>query len=389
MNFVKSVGVVDGNSHSDLFLSMARLSITETAMKMARGDTDGGASKPKGKAKAKVKASGRKQRKSDSEDDEFVPEADVVVPTKKRKGEDVAPVSRSRPKRAAASSNLKEVHTEIEAQYVKPKAEKMAMLEQEALALTSREKDESRLLVEFAIHDADGEAQTVEVVGSQEVYVTCLVLPNCTPIDKSKGVLCQFMGPIVEWGFENYDKGEPSVWVGTGLAYYTLVQPSGKYKKHFSLLLEKAVVCVEVYRALSPSTGGDPGLGLNDLFARVSRSLRSGRQSMLQFFTRDYLIEHGNFIAGQLKALDEKADDDDQLFSGLPAIDALESECSKRTAPFRAIDVKPGTLTIKDVSGSNGNGADLAPEDMELEMDADEKLARHLQEMENRKIASR
>jgi hypothetical protein len=66
----------------------------------------------------------------------------------------------------------------------------------------------------------------------------------------------------------------------------------------------------------------------------------------------------------------------------LPVIDALESECSKRTASFRAVDVKPGTLTIKD-------GASSAPEEMELEMDADEKLARHLQEMENRKLANR
>ncbi|KAG0622398.1 hypothetical protein M758_3G094700 [Ceratodon purpureus] len=363
-----------------------QVAASETAMKMA---TDGGASKLKLKAKPKPKAAGRKQRKADSDDDEFEPEADTVVSTKKRKGEDVAPVSRARPKRAAASSSLKEVHTKIEAEYVKPKEEKMAMTEPEALALTSREKDESRLLIDFAFHDDDGEAQPIEVVGSQEVYVTCLVLPNITPIVKSKGVLCQFMGPVVEWGFENYDKGEPSVFIGTGLAYYTLVQPSGKYKKHYNLLLEKAIVCVEVYRALSSSTGGDPELGLNDLFARVSRSLRSGKQSVSQFFTRDYLIEQGSFIAGQLRALDANADDEDQLFSGLPAIDALESECSKRTAPIWAVDVKPGTLKIKDVSGSNSKGANSGPEEMELEMGADEKLARHLQEMENRKLASR
>jgi DNA (cytosine-5)-methyltransferase 1 len=358
--------------------------MAESGMKMAN---DGVAPKPKlkPKLKAKAKAAGRKQRKADSEDDEFV---EVVVPTKKRKGEEAAaPVARSRPKRAAASSSFKEVDAEIEAEYVKPKEEKMAMQEPEALALTSRERDESRLLIDFAFHDADGESQPVEVVGSQEVYVTCVVLPNSTPINKSKGVLCQFMGPVLEWGFENYDKGEPSVFIGTGLAYYTLVQPSGKYKKHFNLLLEKAVVCIEMYRALSPSTGGDPALGLNDLFARISRSLRSGKQSVAQFFTRDYLVEQGNFIAGQLKALDANADDDDQLFSGLPAIDALESECSNRTSPIWAVDVTPGALKIKDASGSNG--ANPAAEDVELEIGADEKLARHLQEMENRKLASR
>lgn len=358
-------------------------------MKMARSDNDGGGAK----LKRKAKPSGRKARKAASEDDdEFAPEReDDVKPGKKLKGADlVAAVQpRSRPKRAAASSSLKEVHCEIEDQYVSPKVEKMAMLEQEALALTSQEKDESRWLIDFAIHDIDGEAQPLEVVGSQEVYVTCLVLPNRAALDKSKGVLCQSMGPILEWGFEGYDKGEPSVFIGTGLAYYTLMQPSGRYKKHFNVLYEKAIVCVEVYRALSPSTGGDPELGLNDLYARVARSLRSGKQ---QFFTRDYLIEHGSFIAGQLKALDANADDDEQLFSGLSAIDALESECSKRTAQVWAVDVKPGTLKIKDVSASNSNGTNsVAAEvkEQEQEMDADWKLARHLQEMENRNLTSR
>jgi hypothetical protein len=36
-----------------------------------------------------------------------------------------------------------------------------------------------------------------------------------------------------------------------------------------------------------PLKDGDPTLGLNDLFARISRSLRSGKQSVAQFFTRD------------------------------------------------------------------------------------------------------
>lgn len=344
--------------------------------------TNGGAG---GKLKQKPKPSGRKARKAASDDDEFAPEVEDVKPNKKRKDAGTAALPRPRPKRAAASSNLKEVHCVIEDQYVSAKEEKMAMLEQEALALTSQEKDESRWLIDFSIHDVDGETLPLEVVGSQEVYVTCLVLPNKAALDKTKGVLCQSMGPILEWGFEGYDKGEPSVFIGTGLAYYTLMQPSGKYKKHFNVLYEKAIVCVEVYRALSPSSGGDPEIGLSDLFARVARSLRSGTQ----FFTRDYLIEHGTFIAEQLKALDANADDDEQLFSGLPVIDALESECSKRTAPAWAGEVKPGTLKIKDVSASNGNGASSEGKEEEQELDADFKLARHLQEMENRNLANR
>lgn len=353
---------------------------SEPAVKMTNGV---GASKPK----LKAKPSGRKARKAASDDKDFAPEPQDVKPSKKRKGSDATIVPRSRLKRAAASSSFKEPDCDIELQYVTPKAEKMAMLEQEALALTSQEKDESRWLIDFAIHDFDGEVLPLEVVGSQEVYVTCLVLPNRAALDKSKGVLCQSMGPILEWGFEGYDKGDPSVFIGTSLAYYTLVQPSGRYKKHFNVLYEKAIVCVEVYRALSPSTGGDPELGLNDLFARVARSLRSGTQ----FFTRDYLIEQGSFVAGQLKGLDAIADDDEQIFSGLPAIEALESECSKRTAPVWAVDVKPGTLKIKDIEGSNSNGAivEVKEQEQEQEMDADWKLARHLQEMENRNLASR
>jgi hypothetical protein len=36
-----------------------------------------------------------------------------------------------------------------------------------------------------------------------------------------------------------------------------------------------------------PLKDDDPALGLNDLLARISRSLRSGKQSVAQFFTRD------------------------------------------------------------------------------------------------------
>ncbi|XP_024387799.1 DNA (cytosine-5)-methyltransferase 1A isoform X2 [Physcomitrium patens] len=365
-------------------------------MKMKPCDNGGGGTMLKPKPNA---VAGRKGRKaSTSEIEEEFEVANPISKSRKRKGAelDVVPATRRpRPKRAAASTSLKEVHHEIEAQYVTPKDEKIPMLEQEALVLTSQEKDESRLLLDFFIHDGEGETQPLDVVGSHEVYVTCLMAPHTSSIvsiDKSKAVLCESMGPILEWGIEGYDKGEPSVYIGTGLSFYTLVQPSGRYKKHFNLLLEKVTVCVEVYRALSPSTGGDPQLGLNDLFARVARSLRSGKySSALQFFTRDYLIEQGGFIAGQLKALDGNADDDEQLFSGLPAIDVLESECLKRATQRWSVDVKPEALKIKDASASNGTSSKFEENDDQEQggMDADEKLARHLQEMENRNLASR
>lgn len=366
---------------------------------MNGGKKDGGranSKQQKTKVSAAVKKGGRKT--AAAEDDEY--QVVVASSNKKRKSlgtteandeEEAPPSTRARPKRAAAASNFKEKACDIEAQYVTPKAEKMSMLEQEALVLTSQEKDEARVLIDFSLHDEDGGPLLFEVVGSQDVYITGLMLPKNSNLDKEKAILCEGMGPILEWGIEGYDEGEPVVSISTSLADYVCLKPTAKYKKYFNLLYEKAVVCVEVYRALSPSTGGEPDLGMNDLYARVARSLRSGKHaSFSQFFTRDYLIEQGGFIAGQLKALDADAQDKDQLFSGLPAIEALENDCAKRTASVPSeVFGRPGTLKIQEPgSGNRSNGSQserVEPDNC----DADEKLARHLQEIENRNLASR
>lgn len=345
------------------------------------------------KSNGQVKGSGKRERKGKMEDCEF----QVLAATKKRKTSDsedddiqVDPPSRVRPRRAAAATSLKEKTCAFDIEYVTPKEEKMCMLEQEALVLTSQGKDEARILIDFEVQDEDGCPQPLEVVGSQDVYISGLMLPKTANLDMQRAYRVEGMGPISVWGIEGYDEGEAVISISTGLSDYICLKPLGKYKNYFKLLYEKTVICVEVYRALNPSTGGDPNLGLNDLYARVARSLRSGKNSsLLQFFSRDYFVQQGEFIAGQLKELDADAQDDDQLFSGLPALEALEDECVKRIAATCEAPRRPGTLKIQEPSPVNTSNRSYIEEDEQDAMDADEKLARHLQEVEDRNATSR
>lgn len=50
------------------------------------------------------------------------------------------------------------------------------------------------------------------------LYIFLIVL-----IDKSKVVLCESMGFILEWGIEGYDKGEFFVYIGIGFLFYMFV----------------------------------------------------------------------------------------------------------------------------------------------------------------------
>jgi hypothetical protein len=106
-----------------------------------------------------------------------------------------------------------------------------------------------------------------------------------------------------------------------------------------------------------------------------------------QFFSRDYFFAQGEFIATQLKELDVEADDDDQLFSGLPVLEALE-ECAKRTHEVSFIgSQKPGVLSIREGNNGHSSGVNQVGAGEQDAMDADEKLARHLQEYEDRTVA--
>ncbi|KAM0031344.1 putative DNA (cytosine-5-)-methyltransferase [Helianthus debilis subsp. tardiflorus] len=55
------------------------------------------------------------------------------------------------------------------------------------------------------------------------------------------------------------------------------VKPATSYKKLFDLFYEKARACVEVYKRLSKSAGGNPDMSLDELLASLVRSMSGSK----------------------------------------------------------------------------------------------------------------
>lgn len=296
-----------------------------------------------------------------------------------------------RPKRAAAAKCLKEKRVRLDEKnaIIEAKPERVAEGEDVAIVLTASQGYETeqlpkRRLLDFIVHNDEGKPAAMEMLGLVPLYITGLVLPLQGNIDKDLGVRCE--GFAVEaWDISGYEEGQAQVWLSTDMAEYLCLKPLGSYKKLYDQLFEKAMVCVEIYKALSKPDGGDPNLGFDDLFAKLSRTFANKGN---QFLSKDYLISQGTFIVSQLVGLDNDADEKDQLFSGLPAIAALDRECKKREESLSSIQLQNaslsgGSLKIRE-EGSSGAGAGAAGEDAITD---DEKLARLLQEQEERKAS--
>ncbi|KAH7279981.1 hypothetical protein KP509_37G046300 [Ceratopteris richardii] len=260
----------------------------------------------------------------------------------------------------------------------------MAEGEEVAIVLTSAAGDVSdqpkRKLLDFIVHDEDGKPAAIEMVGVLPLYVTGLVLPFEGNADKTLAVRCEGFG-VDSWDIAGYVEGQAQIWLITEMAEYLCLKPAASYKRLYDQISDKATVCVEVYKALSKPDGGDPELGFNDLFAKLSRTFANKGG---HFFSRDYLASQGEFIASQLSQLDYDAEDKDQLFTGVPAIDALEREYKKREESMQHLNLpsKQGPLQIRDqICPEIGQGS------VKDSVDDDEKLARLLQEQEERKVA--
>ncbi|KAF2294017.1 hypothetical protein GH714_006443 [Hevea brasiliensis] len=117
-------------------------------------------------------------------------------------------------------------------------------------------------------------------------------------IDKEKGVRCNGFGRIESWVISGYEEGSPVIWVSTGLAYYDCIKPSYKYRRFYNLFFEKAHACVEVYRKLSRTYGGNSNIGVDELIAGVARAMSTTKKN-------------------------------DQMFTGLPVLVALREEKKK------------------------------------------------------------
>uniref|UniRef100_A0ACD6A8W4 Uncharacterized protein n=1 Tax=Avena sativa TaxID=4498 RepID=A0ACD6A8W4_AVESA len=278
-------------------------------------------------------------------------------------------IVRKRSKRAAACSNFKEKEYDLsEEDSLVPVKEVRFEYEAEAVQLTKtgpEDKKPRRKLIDFELRDGNGDLQPFEMCRSVRISIKALIMPLDDDMekDRAKGIRCLIIGPMKDWAISGYKEGTAAIWVSTEVADYKCVKPASSYRSYFESFSQKARVCVEVHRKLARSMGGNPSLALEELLARVVRSINSNR-GFKGTVSKDSVIANGEFIHSQLSALDHTANDDDEVLSTLPVLVALRNECKSRISKLAAIPSN-GTLTIRDeqckeVTASEDEDAEMA-----------------------------
>ncbi|KAL5196611.1 hypothetical protein ABZP36_000123 [Zizania latifolia] len=286
-----------------------------------------------------------------------------------------------RPRRAAACSDLKEksVRLSDKASVIVINKNQMEEEEMDAVKLTKLGPDDQRpcrKLFDFILHDADGKLQPFEMSEIDDFFITALIMPLDDDLerDRQRGVRCEGFGRIEDWAISGYDEGTAVVWVSTEVADYECVKPAGNYKSYYDHFYQKAQVCVEVYRKLTRSVGGNPNLDLQELLASVVRSINA-MKGYSGILSKDFVISTGEFVYNQLVGLDETVGSEDEKFAALPVLLALRDECKSRVELSKLPpNISNGSLKI--------NGVECKEETE----DDDEKLARLLQQEEEWKM---
>lgn len=296
--------------------------------------------------------------------------------------------SRKMPKRAAASKNLKEKSFSLPEKSCLIEVKKDEVVEEEFLAvrLTAGLGDgdgrPTRTLADFILHDETGKEQHLEMLEVNDLFISGLILPNEESLDKKKekGVRCEGFGRIESWDISGYEDGSPVVWLSTDLADYNCLKPATSYKKFYDHFYEKARACVEVYKKLSISSGGDPYISLDELLAGMARSMSGSKRFSGTASVKDFVISQGEFIYKQLIGLDMTSKKNDRMFLDMPVLTALRDESKKHGNLVHAQALpSSGSLKIDSAVGDKENKCsmiDLAEEDEDM------KLARLLQEEE-------
>ncbi|KAK4491318.1 hypothetical protein RD792_002054 [Penstemon davidsonii] len=203
-------------------------------------------------------------------------------------------VARKMPKRAAACSDFKEKSLRITKKDLVLETKKDEGVEEEVVAVrrTAGQEDgrPCRRLTDFTFHNADGVAQPFEMIYSFLV------------------VSCQLREVL-----EKKVQRESDVKVSGALRI-------GPYQ---------ASACIEVYKKLSKSCGGDPNISLEELLAGVVRSMSGMKCFSGGLSIKDFVVSQGDFIYNQLIGWDETSKRAGQLFVELPILAALRDESSK------------------------------------------------------------
>ncbi|KAL4010525.1 hypothetical protein IC575_030022 [Cucumis melo] len=316
----------------------------------------------------------------------------AVKPKQKRNrlenGEQVVGV-RKMPKRAAACSDfkVKTIQLPEKSSIIECKREVTVEDEIAAVGLTTLGQDDSRpnrRLTEFTFHDEDGKPQAVEMLEVNDLFISGVILPfEDTPDkEKNKGVRCEGFGRIESWTISGYEDGSPTIWISTDVADYDCVRPAGGYKKLYNIFYEKANACVEVYKKLARTSGGNPDLTLEELLGGVVRSLNSSRNFPAGMSVKDFIFLQGEFIYNQLIGLDDTSKKNDQVFTDLPVLCALRDESRKQGNLLPNAGTFDGftNLGLKIKDGEQLNPPNITGSG--VEEDEDLKLAKLLQEEE-------
>jgi DNA (cytosine-5)-methyltransferase 1 len=196
---------------------------------------------------------------------------------------------------------------------------------------------------------------------------------------KEQSVRCEGFGRIESWDISGYEDGSPVIWISTDIADYDCQKPAASYKKYYDHFFEKARACLEVYKKLAKSSGGDPNISLDELLAGMARSMSNSKYFSGTASLKEFIISQGEFIYKQLIGLELKAND--KGFEDIPALIALRDESIKQ-ANFAIAQVMPSNATLRIGSGT-GDEEKKNQMDSVDEEDEDAKLARLLQEEED------
>ncbi|KAI4297131.1 hypothetical protein L6164_037035 [Bauhinia variegata] len=295
------------------------------------------------------------------------------------------------PKRAAACQNLKEKSFRISEKSSRIERTTDQVEEEEIIAvrLTSgkNETHQNRRLTDFIVHDKNGIPKPLEMLEVSDMFISGLILPFEESNDKKreKGVRCNGFGRIETWDISGYEDGSPVIWLSTGIADYYCLKPAITFKKHYDLFYEKANACVEVYKTVSLSAGGDPNLSLDELLAGMVRVMCESKSFTGTASVKEFVISHGEFIYNQLIGLDNTAKTKERMFADLQVLVALRDEsCKQRNYEHAQVMPSAGTLTIGSGTGDEGNKSEQSNLMTSLAVeDEDAKLARLLQEKED------
>ncbi|XP_054785448.1 DNA (cytosine-5)-methyltransferase 1-like [Prosopis cineraria] len=299
--------------------------------------------------------------------------------------------SRKMPKRAAACTSLKEksFHLSDKAGLIEVKKEQVVEEEFLAVRLTAGPDDGdgrlNRRLTDFILHDETGKEQPLEMLEVNDLFISGLILPLEESLDKKKekGVRCEGFGRIESWDISGYEDGSPVVWLSTDVADYDCLKPATCYKKFYDHFYEKARACVEVYKKLTISAGGNPDISLDELLAGMARSMSGCKRFSGTASVKEFVISQGEFIYKQLIGLDMTSKKNDRMFLDVPVLAALR-DASKNHGNLIQAQVFPSSGSLKIDSGvwdeenkiQVNSTTDLPEENEDL------KLARLLQEEE-------